>query len=250
MPYIFKITLIGLIAGVGGTSLGGLIASLGGKPRKSHLSFMLAFAGGIMIAVVFQDLIPEALEYGSFSTTVLGLAIGVGFLLVIDNFIPHAHVSATPDSASAEKSKFVRTSILIGLGIAMHNLPEGMAIGAGYIASKELGLGLALVLAFHNIPEGMAMGVPMKAASMSFRQIIRNTTLAGIPTGIGALIGAIFGGISPVFLSGSLGFAAGAMLYLVFDELLPVSQELTDGHSSTYGAMAGIVFGLIFLMLI
>ncbi|HKM17226.1 MAG TPA: ZIP family metal transporter, partial [Limnochordia bacterium] len=136
------------------------------------------------------------------------------------------------------------------IGIAVHNFPEGLAIGAGYAASETLGIGLAVVLALHDAPEGMAMAGPMKAAGLSPLRIVATCTLAGVPTGLGSLIGAYFGNVSELFLSVALGFAAGAMLYLVFDELLPIAQELDSEHSSTFGAIIGVVVGILFMALL
>lgn len=249
MTNLFFITLIGTAAGFLGTGCGGLIINLLPTTKKRDLSFVLAFSGGIMLAVLFQDLIPEALNYGTAATTLFGCALGIGFLLLLDCYMPHMHITSKYDSCN-KSTRLIRSSILLGIGIAMHNLPEGLAIGAGYVASENLGLGLAFILALHNIPEGMAMAGPMKAAGVKPLKTTIICGLAGIPTGIGALLGSALGSVSEGFLSTALGFAAGAMLYLVFDELLPISQELNSHHSSTFGAVFGVIFGLLFLMLI
>lgn len=249
MTAILQITLIGAAAGVVGTGLGGLIINLFGTPSKKTLSFILASSGGIMLAVVFHDLIPEALEYGTLGSALSGMVLGIGMLLVLDGLIPHAHVSTTSGQGKS-RSRFIRTSLLLGIGIAMHNFPEGLAIGSGYMANEQLGIGLALILAIHNTPEGMAMAGPMKAAQINPLKIVGLAGLAGLPMGIGALVGGIIGSISEAFLSLSLGFAAGAMLFLVFDELLPIAQETSDGRASTFGALAGVMVGLLFLVLL
>ncbi|MDD4264286.1 MAG: ZIP family metal transporter, partial [Firmicutes bacterium] len=194
MSPLLAITLIGTVAGVLGTGFGGLITNMLGKPSSKVLSFVLAFSGGVMLAVIFNDLIPESLDYGNITTMLIGILTGIVFLVIIDYFIPHQHVSSEQDPGS-RKSAFVRSSILLGIGIAMHNFPEGLAIGASYIASENLGLRLAIVIAFHNIPEGMAMGGPMKAASFSTLNVIKATTLAGLPMGIGAFIGGLLGSV-------------------------------------------------------
>ena len=251
MPDIVLITLIGTLAGVLGTGLGGLTTVLIGNPENKTLSFLLAFAGGIMLSVVFIDLLPEAIEYGGMITPFIGLIMGITLLIMLDLYLPHSHFShLTNGECSTKQSRYIRTSMLIGFGIAMHNLPEGLAIGAGYIASDKLGLGLAIVIGLHNIPEGMAMAAPMKCGLVNSWRIIFWTGMAGLPMGIGAFIGAQIGLVSPTFLAVALGFAAGAMLYIVFDELLPDSQEMAVGHSSTFGAVVGAVFGMILIMLL
>lgn len=249
MGNIWQAALLGTAAGCIGTGLGGLIISLLRTPKSRTLSFVLAFSGGIMLAVIFQDLIPEALAYGNLSVLLYGIVLGCGFLYLLDQFIPHIQVSAVGNH-SKKTMRLIRTSILIGLGIALHNLPEGLAIGAGYAASESLGIGLALILALHDAPEGLAMAGPMKAAGLSPLRIVATCAAAGLPTGLGALIGAYLGSVSEVFLSAALGFAAGAMLYLVFDELIPIAQELDEQNSATFGALTGLVLGIIFLELI
>jgi len=248
MNPLWGVTLIGLAAGCIGTGLGGLIVVIFRMPKSRTLSFVLGFSGGIMLAVVFQDLIPESLNYGTQENLLFGFLLGCALLFILDRFLPHAHV--TTIGSSKKNQRFVRTSILIGIGIALHNFPEGLAIGAGYSASESLGISLAIVLAFHDMPEGMAMAGPMQAARLGLVKIVWYCALSGVPTGLGALIGSYLGSISGVFLSIALGFAAGAMLYLVFDELLPIAYELDSGYSATFGSVFGVVAGMMFLHLL
>lgn len=246
MDYIYQITLIGFLAGIIGTGSGGLIALVLKKPKNELLSFFLGFAGGIMLAIVFSDLLPEAVEFGGIVPAIVGLIIGTLLILMLDLYLPHTHFFQGTD----EYACYVRTGAMLGLGIAMHNLPEGIAIGAGYMASPTLGLGLAVTIAIHNIPEGMAMAAPMCAGGVSIKRVLLYTGMAGLPMGIGAFIGASVSNISPVVLSLALGFAGGAMLYIVFDELIPDAQKIAKGHSGTFGAVFGAIFGTILLYLL
>ncbi|AEE91001.1 Zinc/iron permease [Tepidanaerobacter acetatoxydans Re1] len=241
---VLNITLKGTLAGVFGTGLGGLLIVLLGKPRKTVLSSVIALSGGIMLSVVFSDLLPEAIKMGGPFSAFIGLLMGVVFLLLLDLYLPHCHFQSGTDG-DCKQARYMRASILIGLGIAMHNFPEGLAIGAGYAASEELGLSLTFIIGLQNVPEGMAMAGPMKAGFLSNLSILLWTALAGVPMGIGAFCGALAGGVSSLILSLSLGFAAGAMLYVVFDELLPEADELSKGHSATFGAILGIIIGLM-----
>jgi len=240
---VVDIAIKGTLAGVFGTGLGGLIIVLLGNLHQNILSSVIAFSGGIMLSVVFSDLLPEALEMGGVFPAFIGLLIGVVALLLLDLYLPHSHFYSGTNGDS-KQARYIRTSILIGLGIAMHNFPEGLAIGAGYMASENLGLSLTFIITLQNIPEGMAMAGPMKAGNLSGGSILGLTALAGIPMGIGALSGAIIGAVSSFVLSLSLGFAAGAMLYVVFDELMPESHQLSKGHSATFGAIIGVIVGL------
>lgn len=238
-----RIVFLGTMAGVLGTGAGGFSLALFGRPKGNLLSFLLAFSSGIMLAVVFQDLIPESLVLGNPAFTFLGIVLGVVALWVTSLCLPHP-----PANHPLPTTRLVQTGVLLGLGIAMHNLPEGLAIGAGYVASEELGLGLAFALSLHNIPEGMAMAAPLIAGGLSRVKVVLWTIVTGLPMGIGALFGGLFGSGSPLILAGALGFAAGAMLFLVFHELLPQAQRLGFPRYSTLGVIIGVFLGLFALL--
>lgn len=246
MNEILQITLIGLGAGVIGTGSGAVIALFVRNPSKALLGFILGFAGGIMLAIVLTDLLPESIEAGSFVTAFIGLLVGTVFILLLDLKLPHFHFFETTE----ELARFIRTGTILGLGIAMHNLPEGIAIGASYVASPALGFTLALTIALHNIPEGIAMACPLCAGGMRLRWIVLYTAMAGVPMGLGAFIGSSIGAVSPFFLSLSLGFAGGAMLYIIFGELIPGAQNSGSGHAGTFGAVFGTIAGILLLSVI
>ena len=256
MGDIANITLIGLLAGVLGTGLGGLAALIVRRPSHQLISFVLGFAGGIMLAIVLVDLVPEAMEIGGFIPAMLGMVAGTALVLLIDLYLPHSHFlegsneHASEDYDSKDHSSYVRTGAMLGLGIAMHNLPEGIAIGAGYVASPLVGLGLAITISLHNIPEGMCMATPMSIGGLKISKTLFYTGLAGVPMGIGAFIGSTISHISPLFLSIALGCAGGAMLYIIFDELIPDAQRIARGHSGTFGAVFGVILGILILSLL
>ncbi|HHT90321.1 MAG: ZIP family metal transporter [Bacillota bacterium] len=236
-----RIVFLGTMTGVLGTGAGGLLVALLGRPQENFLRFLLAFSAGIMLAVVFQDLILEALDLGGLALTLCGLLLGVLALQLTASWAHHDRLPSTG---------LVRTGFLLALGIALHNLPEGLAIGTGYLASPHLGFSLALALFLHDIPEGMAMAAPLRAGGYSSFHVVVLTIITGIPTGIGALLGGLLGSLSPATLGGALAFAGGAMLFLVFHELLPQAQSPKYPQTSTFGAVIGIVVGLVFLVML
>lgn len=250
MSELVKIVVVGTVAGVLGTGIGGLVISFLGRPRRSMLCFLLTFSSGIMIAVVFYDLIPEALTLGGLGPTFLGTFLGVAISAMLNKYLPHSHLPQRReiDGHHRSSARLMRTGVLLGLGIAMHNFPEGLAIGAGYIASQELGFGLALALALHNIPEGMAMAAPLVASGINRYQVLLWTALAGVPMGFGAFLGSVFGNFSDSTLSIALGFAAGAMIFLVFHELFPEARKLNNPRSAAFGTITGIILGIIALI--
>lgn len=240
---LVHVAFLGLLAGVLGTGTGGLIVILTHKRIRLPLSALLGFSAGVMLAVVFHELIPEAIEDGGYSIGMLGIVVGVSLMLLLDYALPHIHLR----SDARRSNSYVRTGILLGLGIALHNFPEGLAIGTSFAHDEFIGYTIALVLALHNLPEGMAMAIPLSVGDVPLLRVWGYTMLAGVPMGLGALLGGWIGSISPVFLGFGLGFAAGAMLYIICHELIPAAQSSSRGYAATFGIVIGVVLGIAML---
>jgi ZIP family zinc transporter len=241
--FLTKVTLLGLFAGVIGTGGGGLATMAMRRPRQSTLSLILGFSAGIMLVVIFLELLLEAFKTGGFYQGLLGLAFGIVVLWFLDVIFPHLHFA----SREGSQSRFFRAGVLLGIGIALHNIPEGLAIGAGYASTEDLGMGLTIIMAVQNFPEGIAMATAMLIGGVNHRRALVATILAGLPMGVGAWIGAYIGSISVTFLSLALGFSAGAMLYIVCDELIPDAHLLAgeESHAATLGIVGGVIIGLL-----
>lgn len=253
---ILTVTFIGLLAGLVSTALGSLVPTFMGRRVERHLSFMLGLASGVMLALVFTDLMPEAIHAGNlafpdsrFGVTValFGLILGASGMTLVDKMLPHQHFINYEPGANP---RLYRAGVLTALGIALHNLPEGLAIGAGFAHSKELGLTLFIAIALHNFPEGIALGAPLAGCGICRRKVLAIGAMAGLPMALGAFLGAVLGSLSPAAVSLSLGMAAGAMLYIVADELIPESQGSAIGHSGTYGTVIGSIAGILMIYLI
>ncbi|NPV26332.1 MAG: ZIP family metal transporter [Firmicutes bacterium] len=241
MNTILWATLMGLMAGGLGTISGGLITVWFGRLREGLLSVILGFSGGIMLSIICFDLIPEAIRVAGLPYGLLGLIGGAIMLTLVDLYIPHSH-----ETAEDKKSHFIRAGILLAIGLTMHSLPEGLAVGTSFAVGHLLGLKLTLIIALQKFPEGMAIAAPLLLGGISRSRTVLYTFLAGLPMGPGALLGILIGGISPNILSVALGFAGGTMLFITCDSLIPDAHRLSQGHTATFGIVTGVIVGIIF----
>ena len=277
MEVITTLILTTAIAGVAGTGLGGLIGALLQKDSNRTVSLLLSFAGGVMLSVVCFDLITESIETGVGVLTVIA-AVAIGVLVIyllndiIDNHanqeVPHVdenhpkthddldelihsdHYKQHKANKDNKLSLFV-AGLVMASAIALHNLPEGMTIGASY-ASNDAVMGssalvLAVLIGLHNIPEGMAVSVPLISGGMSKPRAVLLTALSGAPTILGALMGFAIGEIGPLGLALRLGFASGAMLYVVFGEILPQAIIMYRSKLPAFSAIFGMLAGLFII---
>ncbi|MEW6541663.1 MAG: ZIP family metal transporter [Bacillota bacterium] len=223
------------------TLLGALLVLALGEPRRPTLAAVLGLAGGIMVGVTVLDLIPAALKLGRPETVFLGILLGILSLALLDN--------ALSSLVGPSRSGFLKTGLLVGLGIGLHDLPEGMALAAGFTGTTNLGLFLALTIGLHNIPEGMATAVPLRAAGVSRRLIIPAVAALSLVTPLGTFIGFGLVQVSALALGLLMAFAAGAMLYISLFELTPRAVSL-GFKPALAGAAAGAALvwwaGLLF----
>ena len=265
------------LAGVGGTGLGGLVGAMLQKDSKRMASLLLAFAGGVMLSVVCFDLVTEAVETNVGIWIVVGaIAFGVAATFFLNDLIDRKtnpevpHIDANHPKTADDLDELIHSDhfqehharkdgklglfvagIVMACAIALHNVPEGMTIGASYASNDGAMGGAALVLAIliglHNIPEGMAVSVPLISGGMARWKAVLITASSGIPTILGALLGYVLGEIGPMGLALSLGFASGAMLYVVFGEILPQSILMYHSKLPAFSAIAGILVGLLII---
>jgi len=232
---------ISTIAGLA-TTAGCIIVILLGKPPERLLAFLLAGAGGVMIAVVTLDLIPLALTYKQPIQLFLGLTLGIIFMWIADKLLKARYRSVPRNRFNRLK----RTGILVASGIALHDIPEGMAIAVGQESTTKLGMLIAISIALHNIPEGMATATPLLMAGIRRQKILLLTLGIALFTPLGAILGKIALGMVSISLSFFLALAAGAMAFLVLTELWPLSTE----HYPLCALLGGISGFLFFLMVL
>ena len=277
MGIIETLIITTALAGVGGTGLGGIIGAILQKDSKRTVSLLLSFAGGVMLSVVCFDLVTEAIASNMGIWAVVGaIALGVALTYLLNYLIdkktnpevPHVdenHPKTADDldelihsdhleqhyARSDSKLGLFVAGIVMASAIALHNVPEGMTIGASYASDDGVmgsaALVLAVLIGLHNIPEGMAVSVPLISGGMNKWKAVLITASTGIPTILGALLGYALGEIGPLGLTLSLGFASGAMLYVVFGEILPQSFLMYHSKLPAFSAIVGILAGLLII---
>jgi len=240
----------------GVTALGASTVFLTGQISRRTLDTMLGFAGGVMIAASFWSLLAPAIEMGdggllpAWFPAVTGFILGGVFLRGLDYVLPHQHVEADqPEGIKTEWQK----SILLVLAITLHNIPEGLAVGVGFgavaasipSASLTSAIALALGIGLQNFPEGMAVALPLRGEGLSRRRAFMLGQVSGVAEPIAGVLGALAVLAMRPILPYALSFAAGAMIYVVVEELIPESQLEKEIHIATGGAMLGFIIMMI-----
>lgn len=225
--------------------IGPIIGSLIGivkKPSQRYLCGALGFAGGIMIAISLLELMPHALDISPLFIVIIGFIGGIFLMLVLDRLLPHIH----PELARKERPSIRRTAMVLIIGIALHNLPEGLAISSGFSYIQKLGIILAIGIAIHNIPEAIATVVPLYAATKKRLSSFLVSSSTCVPELIGFLVGfLILKNLSLSTLGLMMALTAGVMFYIVGDELIPTSQRLVAGHTANIGLALGVIVVLL-----
>ena len=240
-----------------GTSLGAaMVFVLKDRISDSIQRMLTGFAAGVMVAASFWSLLQPALEGAerlgglSFIPAAVGFLIGIGFLLALDNLTPHMHMD---EQSEGPRSSLKRTTKLI-LAVTLHNIPEGMAVGvvyAGWAAgetgvSSAAALALALGIALQNFPEGAIVSMPLRAAGMPKGKTFLYGVLSGIVEPVAALLTIAAASAVVSVLPYMLAFAAGAMMYVVVEELIP---EMSEGEHSNVGTVA-FALGFVLMMVL
>ncbi|MEF8873653.1 MAG: zinc transporter ZupT [Candidatus Thermoplasmatota archaeon] len=237
--------LLTFLAGIS-TGVGGLIIYFIKKPKTVYLSLALGFAGGVMIYISFMELLPEAFEEAGEATAVLAFFSGIILLAVVDYVIPEKEsydLSAITDEDKEKEKKLLTTSKLTAYAIAGHNFPEGMVTFFTVLVDLRLGALIAIAVAIHNVPEGIAVAVPYYYATGDKFKAFLHSLVAGVAEPVGALVAflILWNFLTPALIVTMLAFVAGIMVYISFDELLPLAHDYDSSHS----AILGIVLGML-----
>lgn len=203
---------------------------------------MLGFAAGVMIAASAFSLIVPALAHGGLWITVCGIVIGCVFLELLDQFIPHLHVVCGLEGRTSS----LRRVWLLVLAISIHNFPEGLSVGVSFgLEDFTTGTLLATAMGLQNMPEGLAVALPLIREGYSRKRAVAYATLSGLVEPLAGLLGVLIVTWATMLLPVGLAFAAGAMLYVVFDEMIPESHSRGHHREATFGGLAGFLLMMV-----
>lgn len=240
---------LALFAGLS-TGLGSAIAFFIKKFENRYLSFLLGFSAGVMITISFVELLATATEKVGFEAANLAFFLGIALMLAVDYLTPHEYMW---EKCKIQDKKLMKTGMFTAIGIAIHNIPEGLAILFGGLSSLKLGVILAIAIAIHNIPEGIAISVPIFCATKDRKIAFKYSFLSGLAEPAGALVGGLIllPFLTPALISSLLAFAAGTMVFISLDELIPTACECMYGEkmSSRHVMISGIILGMIVMTL-
>jgi ZIP family zinc transporter len=251
-------TLLGTFFTWGMTALGAAVVFLRRDPGQRTLDVMLGFAAGVMIAASYWSLLSPAIEmsaelgYPSWLPPAAGFLLGGVVLRLIDRLMPHLHLGLPMADAEGLPTRWKRTTLLV-LAITLHNIPEGMAVGVAFgavaygIPSASLAgaAALALGIGIQNFPEGIAVAMPLRREGLSQWKSFFYGQLSGVVEPIFAVLGAVLVSYSRPLLPFALAFAAGAMIFVVVEEVIPESQQGGNGDLATMGVMLGFTTMMI-----
>jgi ZIP family zinc transporter len=250
-----------LVAGIftwGMTALGAATVFLTREVNQKFLDVMLGFAAGVMIAASFWSLLLPAIELSAglnipeWLPAAIGFILGGAALASIDRILPHLHIGFPTEEAEGIPTSWPRSTLLV-LAITMHNIPEGLAVGVAFGAlavgypmeALAAAVALAIGIGIQNFPEGMAISMPLRREGFSTLKSFWYGQLSGLVEPVSAVIGAAAVIIARPILPYALAFAAGAMIFVVIEEVVPESQLNGNADAATFGAMLGFVVMMI-----
>ena len=236
------------------TALGSSFVLFFKEIKDSVLDTMLGFAAGVMIAASFWSLLNPAIEMsdGGWMPAVVGFLLGGAFLRLIDLVLPHVHPGDDISEREGIKTPWGKSTLMF-LAVTLHNFPEGLAVGvafgalaSGFESATLAGaMALALGIGIQNLPEGAAVAIPLRREGLSRWKSFFWGQFSGMIEPIGGLLGALMVTIARPLLPYTLAFAAGAMIYVVAEEVIPESQKGKHGHLATLGVMLGFAVMMV-----
>ncbi|MFC2079002.1 zinc transporter ZupT [Candidatus Bipolaricaulota bacterium] len=244
--------LLSALAGLS-TTIGSVLGIAVRKPGPKFMTLTLGFSAGVMIHVSFVELLQGGVESVGFIPAHMAFFLGMIVMFAIDALVPHDYLGHEEHSGvGMRSSNLLKTGLFVALGIAVHNLPEGMATFAGALEDPSLGISIAVAVAIHNIPEGLAVAAPIYAATGSRKRAFFYSFLSGVAEPIGAGLAALI--LLPFLSEALLGYllagVGGIMVFISLDELIPVARSFGHEHLAILGAIMGMIVMTISLWIL
>jgi ZIP family zinc transporter len=246
-----------LLAGLS-TGIGSTIAYFIRQPKIVYLAFSLGLSAGAMVYVSLVELLPKASDIIGHASGVFVFFAGILFIGIVDLLVPEIEnphhyegIEETTDSPHDER-RLMRAGVMTAIAIGIHNVPEGLATFTSALSDVHLGILIAIAIAIHNIPEGIAVSVPIFYATLSRNKAFFYSFLSGAAEPLGAVLGFLLlrPFLTPAVLAGTLAFAAGIMIYISLDELLPTAHSYGHGHFVISGVVLGMLVMAVSLLLL
>jgi len=232
MKYVAQISLIGYFTALSGYLLGGAFSIVMKKSGARFLGSMMGLTAGLLISFICFEMLPRPFAEWGMYKSLAALLAGVAF-------------AAWLEGRMDKLSKWHKAGLLLTLGITIHNIPEGMALGSMLNVSTAAGISLAVMIAVHCFPESLAAALPLRQAGVSAVKLLAFTLVLALPMGLGAMGGVFFSSLSPAVLDGCICFSGGVILYIACGEILPESKEIWHGRLPALGAMIGFAIGVL-----
>jgi len=241
--------LLSFLAGIF-TVIGSLLTFFISDFKKSYLRFFLGVSCGVMVYVSLVELLPASIRTIGFLKGQVAFFAGILLMMLIDFLVPHEYIEERIHKDTHDK-KLMAAGIFTAIGIGIHNFPEGVAVFMSAMVDLKLGIALAIAIALHNIPEGISVAMPIYYATKSRKKAFWYSFLAGFAEPAGAVLAILLlmPFLTVVFLSFSLAFVAGIMVFISFDELLPLSSG-EGNHIAIAGVFAGMAIMAVSLILL
>jgi len=235
------IIVLALLSGL--TTIIGVLLAYLVKRKKKSISFGIGFSAGIMIFISAFELLPESYQGMGFLKSTVSFLLGGVLIALLNKVIHHSHLVKEDGDHDC---RFLRTAYICAWGLIIHDFPEGFALANSYLHSVSFGILISISIALHNIPEEFAIAVPLVLAGKKKRLLFKMAFISALAEPIGATLGLFAVSFHPSFNLVFLSFAAGAMLYIAFHELIPLARTYNQIRSSIMGLVGSLV---IFLLL-
>jgi ZIP family zinc transporter len=244
---IYQALLLTTLAALA-TGIGSLISYVIPKPDMRYLSISLGFATGVMIFVAFVDLFCSARAAIGLARANLFFLCGLLVIHFLDRLLPHMHIDGQVD---AHCDRLYQGGLMTTVGIGLHNFPEGLTVALVSLANIKLGIPIAIAIALHNIPEGVACAVPLYCATGKRGKACLYSFLAGMTAPLGAILAILIllPFLNTFVLAASIALVAGIMVFICFDELIPIANKYGSEHLTNIGIIAGIFVMMLALTL-